>query len=121
MVQIGGICQLMPFYDGISLLAHLDQSPVLPDLILIDYHLPRMNGLELTEALRTKNALKSLPVAWMSSELDPSWEGHCRDLSVTWCWVKPTNYEAWQTFLYQLCSVLGVSGHNPIWYRGLDR
>ncbi|GAB3317255.1 hypothetical protein GCM10027299_08430 [Larkinella ripae] len=106
MIQIGGICQLNPFSDGASLLLYLESSKIIPNLILIDYHLPRMDGMELTEGLRARSAFQTVPIAWMSSEIDPSWESHCRQLHVSWCWIKPNNYTAWQTFMHQLCGTL---------------
>ncbi|MFC5412517.1 response regulator [Larkinella bovis] len=106
MLQIGGSCQLNPFNDGTSLITYLDRSNVVPHLFLIDFHLPRMNGRELTELIRSKGPFKTTPVAWMSSEIDPSWETHCQSLQVSWCWTKPTNYTDWQTFMRQLCIIL---------------
>lgn len=108
MLQIGGTCKLNPFSDAAGLLTYLESATSVPDLILIDYHLPRMDGLELTELLRSKYALETVPFAWMSSEIDPAWEARCRELNVSWCWMKPNNYTAWQAFMHQLCSVLVV-------------
>ncbi|WP_138993738.1 response regulator [Larkinella sp. C7] len=109
MLQIGGTCQLNPFSDAASLLTYLDSAVTVPSLILIDYHLPRMDGLELTELLRSRPALKTVPFAWMSSEIDPTWEVRCRELDVSWCWVKPTDYTAWQQFVQQICGPLFAS------------
>jgi CheY-like chemotaxis protein len=109
MVEIGSTCQLNPFSDAASLLTYLDSTPTVPSLILIDYHLPRMDAMELTELLRSRPALKTVPFAWMSSEIDPAWEARCRDLDVSRCWVKPTDYAAWQAFVQQLCDPLFAS------------
>lgn len=102
MEQIGDLCQLNPFSDGVSLLTYLDNTKIVPHLILIDCHLPRMNGLELTEILRAKSALKSIPFVWMSSEINPYWEKRCQELDVSRCWIKPNTYPAWQNFMHQL-------------------
>lgn len=106
MLQIGGICQINPFNDADKLLGYLAEDSALPNLILIDYHLPRMDGLELTQMLRAKPTLHSIPLAWMSSEIDPNWEGYCQKLNVSWCWVKPNNFAAWQHFVRHLCGLL---------------
>ncbi|MGA0557708.1 response regulator [Larkinella sp. VNQ87] len=108
MLQIGGTCQIRPFSDASSVLSYLDRMRRAPSLILIDYHLPRINGLELTEGLRAKPALRAIPVAWMSSEIDPSWEEPCQKLNVSWCWVKPNDYPAWQAFVREMCGVLAA-------------
>ncbi|RYD95130.1 MAG: response regulator, partial [Sphingobacteriales bacterium] len=57
MLQVGDTCQLNSFSDAASLLTYLDSTVAVPNLILIDYHLPRMDGLELTELLRSRPAL----------------------------------------------------------------
>ncbi|GAB3264592.1 hypothetical protein GCM10027347_31750 [Larkinella harenae] len=106
MLQIGGMCELNPFSDGASLMRHLDSSGIIPSLIVIDYHLPRMDGLEVTTSLRAKPTFRTVPVAWMSSEIDPAWESHCRELDVAWCWIKPNNYTDWQSFMDRLCKAM---------------
>ncbi|RRB04276.1 response regulator [Larkinella rosea] len=109
MLEIGGMCHLNPFSDAAGLLTYLEKATAVPDLILIDYHLPRMDGLELTEYLRSRPALQTVPLAWMSSEIDPIWEVRCRELNVSWCWIKPNSYTAWQAFMSQLCKTLMIS------------
>jgi len=43
-------CQIIAVSDGALALAELQQQPF--DLILTDYHMPRMNGLDLVRAAR---------------------------------------------------------------------
>ncbi|MDR0578949.1 MAG: diguanylate cyclase [Candidatus Accumulibacter sp.] len=39
-----------------------------PDLILMDMHMPRFNGVEATRALRQISAYRALPIVYLSSE-----------------------------------------------------
>ncbi|SFM95198.1 diguanylate cyclase (GGDEF) domain-containing protein [Formivibrio citricus] len=41
-----------------------------PDLILMDMHMPRFNGVEATRVLRQMAAYKSLPIVYLSGEAD---------------------------------------------------
>ncbi len=41
-----------------------------PDLILMDMHMPRFNGVEATRVLRQMSAYRSLPIVYLSSESD---------------------------------------------------
>ena len=41
-----------------------------PDLILMDMHMPRFNGVEATRVLRQMSAYRSLPIVYLSGESD---------------------------------------------------
>ncbi len=43
-----------------------------PDLILMDMHMPRFNGVEATRVLRQISTYRSLPIVYLSSESDVS-------------------------------------------------
>jgi two-component system chemotaxis sensor kinase CheA len=51
--------------DGIEALALLAQEP--SDLVLTDVEMPRMDGFELTEAIRAHPTLSNLPVLVLTS------------------------------------------------------
>lgn len=40
---------------------------VIPNLVVLDYHLPGINGLELADRLRALDVLKSVPILLMSA------------------------------------------------------
>lgn len=48
--------------EALSRLTGGDESPSLPDLVLLDLDLPRMDGLELLKDLTEESALARLPV-----------------------------------------------------------
>jgi two-component system chemotaxis sensor kinase CheA len=51
--------------DGVQALAKLAEQPV--DLVLADIEMPRMDGFELTEAIRANPTLANVPVLILSS------------------------------------------------------
>jgi chemotaxis family two-component system response regulator Rcp1 len=53
--------------DGVEALAMLDSGEELPDLILLDINLPKMNGLEVLTAIKTDPRLKCIPVIMLST------------------------------------------------------
>lgn len=69
---------LQPFYDvltadsGESALALLKGSagPSLPDLILLDISMPGMNGYEVLSALEAEEALRKIPVVFLTGLTD---------------------------------------------------
>ena len=69
---------LQPFYDvltadsGESALALLKGSagPSLPDLILLDISMPGMNGYEVLDQLEAEEALRKIPVVFLTGLTD---------------------------------------------------
>src|SRR5437660_1112799 len=60
-------------------------NDIKPDLFLLDYHLPRMNGIELYDRLHATQGLEHIPTIMTSTNaLEPEAE----DLNVTVC-LKP--------------------------------
>lgn len=53
--------------DGKSALEELERNPRI-DIILIDYYLPEMNGLEVTRAIRDRNI--KVPIIFLTSNRD---------------------------------------------------
>lgn len=53
--------------DGVEALHILDSGTPLPDLILLDINLPKLNGLEVLTAIKTDPRLKCIPVIMLST------------------------------------------------------
>ena len=62
-----------------------------PDLILMDMHMPRFNGVEATRVLRQMAAYKSLPIIYLSGEADISMQVDALRLGGDQFLIKPFN------------------------------
>ena len=54
--------------DGLDALECLRAAPTLPELILLDLMMPRMNGLELRQALLEVEAWAAIPVVVVTAD-----------------------------------------------------
>ncbi|AUD07618.1 response regulator [Spirosoma pollinicola] len=54
-------------YDGEELLAALEQCETVPNLILLDLHMPQVNGFDALAQVRSEVHLKELPVVVLST------------------------------------------------------
>jgi CheY-like chemotaxis protein len=57
--------------DGLQAVASLSQGPV-PDLVLLDWYMPDMNGMDVLGHVRGELGLKHLPVVMVTGENDPA-------------------------------------------------
>lgn len=55
--------------DGEEALTFLKEATVLPDLVLLDINLPRMNGLELLTIIKQDDYLKKIPVIMLTTSV----------------------------------------------------
>ncbi|GGB78784.1 response regulator [Deinococcus soli (ex Cha et al. 2016)] len=60
-------CHLTLASDGQQALTLLRAAEVLPDVILLDVNMPRMNGFEVLQALKDDPQLRLIPVVMLST------------------------------------------------------
>lgn len=56
--------------DGTDAIEHLRGANELPDLILLDLMMPRMNGRQFREAMVSEDRLRGVPVLVLSADVD---------------------------------------------------
>lgn len=61
-------CNIQSFQEPQKALEKL--STIVPDLVLVDYEMPGMNGIEVIEAIRGNPSTKSVPVIMITSTID---------------------------------------------------
>lgn len=68
--------------NGVEALNTLAQSPTLPDVVLLDLMMPKMDGVKFLEAVRTDIRTRALPVIVMTASMDSSSLNRIRALGV---------------------------------------
>ena len=80
--------------DGEAALAYLEESTKLPDLVLLDMHLPGMQGDELVAAIRADARLTSLPIVLLAPSQLHAERLHGHGLHAHCCLLKPISASA---------------------------
>ncbi len=75
--------------DGLDALQLLQRPEPLPDLLLLDIEMPRMDGYELTRRIRREPALQALPVIMVSSRTGPKHRAQALAAGANACLGKP--------------------------------
>jgi len=98
--SIDGDHDVRDFASPQEALAWTKHHPV--DLVLVDYKMPRMNGIEFIRIFRTHPACADVPVIMVTSDVDPGVRLEALEAGVTEFMVKPVDHHECR----ELCSKL---------------
>jgi CheY-like chemotaxis protein len=88
--------------DGVEAITRFNSDPsFLPDYIFIDINMPRMNGMECLEAVKTSNAIKHIPVYMISTSADPAIIARSKAMGAVDFIVKPSSVDLLTSLLAQ--------------------
>lgn len=86
--------------DGVEVMDYLNctgrfanRSTELPSVILLDIKMPRMDGIQVLEQLRTDHRFSKIPVVMLTSSREEPDLKRCYALGVNAYVVKPVNFE----------------------------
>jgi C4-dicarboxylate-specific signal transduction histidine kinase len=83
--------EILGFQDGHEALRQL--TDVSPDLIILDYYLPRINGVELCKAIRQKEHFHEKPIIFLTSNEKTDETIHALRAGAVDYLIKPINLE----------------------------
>lgn len=86
-------CELLFANTGEELLQFLRATPELPDLILMDIKMPRMNGLETIKSVRRIDSWRSIPIVVNSTSASQLEIDACLSLGASFYLTKPLHAE----------------------------
>jgi CheY-like chemotaxis protein len=88
--------ELYTAYNGIEALEILrdkvENGSILPDVILLDLNMPKMNGLEFLKVLRSDEKLKHLKVFIMTTSGDEADRKATEEFAISGYLIKPLNF-----------------------------
>jgi len=94
--------------DGYELLAYLQavkKFEPYPSLIILDLQLPRLNGIETLQLLRTDDLYRLIPAVILSSHASASEMASCRSLGADMLG-KPDEHQKWGPVIDKICGYI---------------
>lgn len=70
-----------------------------PALILLDLNMPRMNGVEFLQAVKSHDTLRMIPVVVLTTSSEPKDKRECFRLSVAGYLVKPADHRLFEEMI----------------------
>ncbi|TRO63345.1 response regulator [Christiangramia sabulilitoris] len=88
--------------DGKEALTQLDDPHNLPDLILLDLNMPRMNGIDFLKILKNDEVLKYIPTIILTTSNNRKDVLECYKIGIAGYMIKPLKYDDYVTKLKSL-------------------
>ena len=83
--------------NGEAALEILKSGKKLPDIILLDLNMPRMNGIEFLGILKNNNQLKYLPTIILTTSENRADLLKCYEIGIAGYVIKPLKYEDYES------------------------
>lgn len=64
-------CDMEVIMEGDKVMPYLVSADILPDIIVMDFNLPKIHGKEVLVSIRSSHALKSIPVVVLTTSASP--------------------------------------------------
>jgi DNA-binding NtrC family response regulator len=96
--------ELIFFEDGSAALEFLNQTEVLPFLILSDINMPKINGIELRKLIHENERLhlKCIPYLFLTTNANKSSVVDAYSMSVQGFFVKPSSYDKMESSIKKI-------------------
>ncbi|MPS69642.1 response regulator [Novosphingobium aerophilum] len=111
-------CSLTIAHDGLQaldLLRHEPGTPAppIPQLILLDINMPRMDGKELLAAVKADDRLRHIPVVMFTSSESPTDIRECYERHASCYVVKPFNGRKYAEALHDVVTFWSTTSRLP--------
>lgn len=93
--------RVMAKEDGLEAISGLSAG-ILPDLMIVDLEMPRLNGFELLKQVRASGVFRHIPLIILSGYENPSVQQSCLDAGADAYLLKPFNPELIHKTIHQL-------------------
>lgn len=93
--------------DGVEALDYFfgsNKEPVMPDMVLLDLKLPRINGLEVLKRLREEESTRHMPVVVLTSSKEEQDVSKCYLLGANAYVRKPVDFNNFMSVINQVMS-----------------
>lgn len=94
--------QIVEAKNGEEALEYLQSANPLPDIVLLDLNMPKMNGVEFLEILKRDDRLRFLPTIILTTSQNRNDLLSCYKLGVAGYLIKPLKYEDYEDKINKL-------------------
>jgi DNA-binding response OmpR family regulator len=93
--------------EGDKVFKYLETTDPLPEIIVMDLNLPKTNGKEILQEIRSSYSLTHIPIVVLTTSSSKEDIDYCSKMGISKFITKPATLEGWNTTIQ---SILGIAG-----------
>lgn len=108
---MGDNCSIIQVLNGQAAIDYLlarnefsDEATVIPDVVILDLNMPKLNGLDTLMQIKNTSALARIPVYILTTAWDDSTMKKCKVLGANGYFSKPSEMRILKTIVKQIVS-----------------
>ena len=90
---------------------HILEETTIPNLIILDLNMPKVNGVEFLKILKQNTNLHYIPIIVMSTSNNHNDIKKCYEIGVSGYMIKPLHYDDYKT---KITNLIGYWMHNEL-------
>ncbi len=96
--------ELLDFLAGKS--NNVNSSKIIPDVLLLDINMPKMDGIEALKFIRKNVKFKDMPVYILSTTRNEEQINRAKNLSVKAFYSKPNDLAGYKPLVEEICNLI---------------
>jgi len=98
--------------QGDEVIPHLENTDILPEIILLDLNLPKIHGKEILKVLKSGNAFRDIPVVILTTSSTKTDIEYCLGAGAETFITKPTNTEGFDQMVTKIVEIASKQQEN---------
>lgn len=91
--------------EGDKVYRHLQSCEILPDILVMDLNLPKIDGKQILQEIKSLNFFTHIPIIVLTTSSSKEDINYCNGMGVSKFITKPSTINGWDTAIHTIISV----------------
>jgi CheY-like chemotaxis protein len=94
--------------EGDKALDYLTNTPYLPEIIVMDLNLPKTDGKEILQEIKSSNSFINIPIIVLTTSSSKEDIDYCTRMGISKFITKPATIDGWNTTIHSIVKVASL-------------
>ena len=101
--------QMEVIMEGDKVFNYLSSAEILPEIIVMDLNLPKTDGKEILQEIRSSSSLLEIPIVVLTTSSSPEDIDYCTKMGISKFITKPATIDGWNSTIDSIVNVASSS------------